>query len=381
MDDFIFSYPTRVYFGRGMTQKALEGELTKTGRTVMLAYGAGSLKSTGLYDQIIALLTKAQKEIVEFSGIMPNPTYAKVQEGAALARRRHVDFILAVGGGSVIDCCKVISSQTKLSKDIWELEFVDHIIPSEGVPMGAVVTAAGTGAEMNRGAVITHEEKRWKGGIFGAAASFAVLDPHYTMTVPPMQVLSGAFDTLSHAMETYLGRSDADNVSDDVALAVMRNTVVNMRRVRKDIRDVQARSNLMWDSAMAENGILKAGRLTDFQAHQIEHQLAAYTDCNHGQGLAVIQPVYYRHILKDAEQKFDRFAKAVFDADSAEAGLDALEALIAECGLPRRLSQLESAVPITMDVLRRVAESSSIIQTNPRKLSRDEIFEILCECL
>jgi len=116
-------------------------------------------------------------------------------------------------------------------------------------------------------------EKTWKGPIFGTAASFAVLDPAYTMSVPPMQVLSGAFDTLSHAMETYLGTSDEDNVSDDVALAIMRNTVVNMRRLLKDINDVQARSNLMWDSAMAENGILKCGRLTDFQAHQMEHQL------------------------------------------------------------------------------------------------------------
>ena len=131
--------------------------------------------------------------------------------------------------------------------------------------MGAVVTASGTGAEMNNGAVITYEDKLWKGGIVGASASFAVLDPAYTATVPVMQVMSGAFDTLSHAMETYLGRSDADNVSDDVALAIMRNTVVNMQRLQADSQDMQARSNLMWDSAMAENGILKVGRLTDFQ--------------------------------------------------------------------------------------------------------------------
>ena len=165
---------------------------------------------------------------------------------------------------------------------------------------------------MNAGAVITYEEKKWKGPIFGNGASFAVLDPAYTMSVSAQQVFSGAFDTLSHAMETYLGTSDEENVSDDVALAIMRNTVVNMRRLLVNFQDMQARSNLMWDSAMAENGILKAGRLTDFQAHQMEHQLGAYTDCNHGQGLAVIQPVYYRHIVKDAEQKFTRFAKVAF---------------------------------------------------------------------
>lgn len=152
-------------------------------------------------------------------------------------------------------------------------------------------------------------------------------------------MLSGAFDTLRHAMETYLGTSDQDNVSDDVALAVMKNTVVNMRRVLADINDVQVRGNLMWDSAMAENGILKVGRLTDFQAHQMEHQLGAYMDCNHGQGLAVIQPVYYRHILKDAEEKFTRFAKVVFDVETAEEGIDALEAFIKGCGLPVKMEQ------------------------------------------
>lgn len=196
-----------------------------------------------------------------------------------------------------------------------------------------------------------------------------------------MQVFSGAFDTLSHAMETYFGASDRDNVSDDVALAVMRNTVVNMRRLLADADDMQARSNLMWDSAMAENGILKAGRLTDFQAHQIEHQLGAYTDCNHGQGLAVIQPVYCRHILADAPEKFTRFARVVFGADTAEAGLDALEALIRDCGLPTKLGQLEAKTPITPEILRAVADSSNIIKCNPRELTHDEIYDILTECL
>ena len=181
------------------------------------------------------------------------------------------------------------------------MEFTDRQFPPDAIPMGAVVTASGTGAEMNGGAVITNEEAKLKTGMMAFAPRFAVLDPEYTRSVPRMQVISGAFDTLSHAMETYLGNSDADNVSDDVALAIMRNTVVNMRRLLADIDDIQARGNLMWDSAMAENGILKVGRLTDFQAHQIEHQLGAYTDCNHGQGLAVIQPAYYRHIVKDAD--------------------------------------------------------------------------------
>ena len=381
MQKFMYSYPTRVYFGEGAAADALKQELPRVGRRVMLAYGGGSVRRNGIYDQLKELLVQAGKEVIDFSGIPANPTYAKAQEGARLARANGVDFILAVGGGSVIDCCKVISAQAVLEEDIWQMEYQQGKMPAGGISMGAVVTASGTGAEMNNGAVITYEEKLWKGPIVGSYASFAVLDPAYTATVPPIQVMSGAFDTLSHAMETYLGRSDQDNVSDDVALAIMRNTVVNMRRLQADLNDRQARSNLMWDSAMAENGILKVGRLTDFQAHQIEHQLGAYTDCNHGQGLAVIQPVYYRHILKDAEEKFTRLAQVVFGKQTAEEGLEALTAFLQACGLPTRMGQLRSKEAITPELLRQVADTCNIVSGGPRTLSRDEIYQILCECL
>ena len=347
----------------------------------MLAYGGGSIKGNGVYEEVMEALKEAEKEVVEFSGIMPNPTYAKVQEGAALAKEHNVEGILAVGGGSVIDCCKVIAVQAVQEEDIWEMEYKSGRFPTSGLPVGAVVTASGTGAEMNSGAVITCEDKQWKGPILGVAPVFAILDPIYTASVPQMQVMSGAFDTLSHAMETYLGNSDDDNVSDDVALAIMRNTVVNMKRLQKNINDMAARGNLMWDSAMAENGILKVGRLTDFQAHQIEHQLGAYTDCNHGQGLAVIHPAYYRHIVKDAKEKFTRFANVVFQKETAEEGIEALAEFIKECGLPTKLTELHSKVEITPEVLRKVADTSNLIQCGPRPLDRDEIFEILKECM
>ena len=381
MKEFTYSYPTKIYFGEGSAARALAAELPGEGRNVLLAYGGGSVKKNGIYDEITALLEAAGKTVVEFSGIMPNPTYRKVQEGAALARECGIDFILAVGGGSVIDCCKIISAQAVLDCDIYDMEYEKRKFPTAGSPMGAVVTASGTGAEMNAGAVITYEEKKWKGALFGTAASFAVLDPAYTLSVPPMQVFSGAFDTLSHAMETYLGTSDADNVSDDIALAVMKNTVTNMRRLQKNINDLEARSNLMWDSAMAENGILKCGRLTAFQAHQIEHQLGAYTDCNHGQGLAVIHPAYYRRIVGDAPEKFERFAKTVFGVSGAAEGVEALAAFIRECGLPTRLSELKSTSEITPDLLRKVADSCNIIKTAPRVIDRNEIYDILISCI
>lgn len=205
MKDFIYSYPTKVYFGEKAAAKALPMELPKVGKTVMLAYGGGSVKKSGVYDEVCGFLKEAGKEVVDFPGIMPNPTYKKVQEGAALAREKGVDFILAVGGGSVIDCCKIIAAQAVTDRDIWEMEFKEHLYPSEFMPMGAIVTASGTGAEMNNGAVITNEDTMEKAGVLGAYASFAVLDPAYTMSLPAKRVISGAFDTLSHSMETYLG--------------------------------------------------------------------------------------------------------------------------------------------------------------------------------
>ena len=381
MQKFVYEYPTKVYFGEGAAKEHLAEAVSAYGQNVMLAYGGGSVKKNGIYDDVKEILEGAGKKVTDFSGIMSNPTYAKVQEGAELAKKENIDFILAVGGGSVIDCCKIVAAQAKTEEDLWEMEMTEHKFPTEVIPMGAIVTASGTGAEMNGGAVITNEEKVIKAGMAAAAPRFAVLDPAYTMSVPRMQVISGAFDTLSHAMETYFGNSDQDNVSDDVALSIMRNTVVNMRRLMGNINDIQARGNLMWDSAMAENGILKVGRVTDFQAHQLEHQLGAYTDCNHGQGLAVIHPAYYRHIVKNAEDKFTRFAKEVFGADTAEKGVEALADFIKECGLPTKMGELKSKVEITQEVLRNVADTCNVIKCNPRELSRDEIYDILMECM
>lgn len=386
MNDFVYSYPVKVYFGTDAAKKAIFQELDKYGNKVMLAYGGGSVKRSGVYDAVTEMLKEAGKEIVDFSGIMPNPTYAKVQEGAKMVREKGIDFILAVGGGSVIDCCKIISAQAKTEKDIWEMEFEEHVYPTEFIPMGAVVTASGTGAEMNNGAVITNEEKKIKTGVMGAFASFAALDPAYTASLPARQVISGAFDTLSHCMETYFGSPRTANVSDEINEAVMRNVIRNLRMVVKDNQNMEARRELMWDSAMAENGILKIGKATDFQAHMIEHQLGAYTDCNHGCGLAVIHPVLYRHIYTGAVERFAHFAEAVWGVsgegktreEAALAGIQALADFIKEIGLPTNFGEL--GIEPEEGMLRAVAETSNIQAGCCKKLTRDEIFEILMEC-
>ena len=312
MNNFRFENKTKVYFGKGGVKEYLRCLLKNYGDTVMLAYGGGSIKRNGVYDEVTEILADAGKTVVEFSGIMPNPTYAKVQEGARLAREHHVELILAVGGGSVSDCCKIVSAQAKMDEDIWEQQTVKHTYPTDFIPMGTIVTVFGTGSEMNNGAVITHEEKKIKGALLGAQADFAFLDPMYSMSVPFAQVISGAFDTLSHAMETYFGKPEENNLSDDINETVMRSVIRNIRVLLTDHESYDARSELAWASAMAENGLLKVGKITDFQAHQMEHQLGAYTDCNHGAGLAVIHPPLYRHICKDGAVRFSRFAQNVW---------------------------------------------------------------------
>lgn len=395
MNSFNYQYPVRQHFGKGCAENALKEEMKKVGKQVLLAYGGGSIKRTGLYDKICQWLEESGKEVVDFGGIMPNPTYAKVQEGARIVRDEHIDFILAVGGGSVIDCCKIVSSQAMMDVDAWDDWYVGHNLPKEFVPMGAVVTASGTGAEQNNGAVITNEEKKLKQPLFGAFHSFAILDSDLTKTLPMKQVISGAFDTLSHCMETYMGKPQSTNVSDEVNEAVMRNVIKNIHAIIADPDDDFARGELMWDSAMAENGLLKLGKVTDFQCHMIEHAVGACTDCNHGQGLAILHPTFYRHLLNAGTAKLARMAQEVWGVKSdvegvtyrnadaaelrtiAEKGIAALEAFIKEIGLPTHWSE----IGITDDAVLRAASDTCFITPGCcKEMSRNEIFELLKEC-
>ena len=395
MNNFNFQYPVRQHFGKGCAENAIKEEMKRVGKRVLLAYGGGSLKRTGLYNKIKTWLEESGKEVVDFGGIMSNPTYAKVKEGARIVREEHIDFILAVGGGSVIDCCKIVSSQAKMDVDAWDDWYVGHNLPKEFVPMGAVVTASGTGAEQNNGAVITNEEKKLKQPLFGAYHSFAILDSDLTKTLPMKQVVSGAFDTLSHCMETYMGKPQSTNISDEINEAVMRNVIKNIHAIIADPDNDFARGELMWDSAMAENGLLKLGKLTDFQCHMIEHAVGAYTDCNHGQGLAILHPTFYRHLLDAGTAKLARMAQEVWgvksdvegvtykNADATELraiavkGIDALENFIREIGLPTRWSE----IGITDDtVLRAAADTCFLLPGCCKQMSRDEIYELLEEC-
>lgn len=389
MNNFIFENATKVFFGKGCVREYLRCLTKQYGQTVMLAYGEGAIKENGIYEEVMGILAEAEKEVIEFPGIMPNPTWQKVLEGAKLARENHAGLILGVGGGSVMDCCKAISLAARYEGDVWEHFWTrPGIIDFEPLPVGVIVTVSGTGSECNGGAVITNEELKIKTGRDYPKCNpkFALLDPAYTYTVPRFQMASGAFDTLSHIMEIYFSKPDEDNVSDDIAEALMKNVIRNLRTAIADPRDYTARSNLMWDAAMAENRVIKLGKQTDFGCHQMEHQLGAYTDCNHGAGLAVLHPVYYRHIYKEGIDKFKRFAVNVWgidasqktDEEAALAGIEALEDFIVEIGLPVTLREL--GVEEQTD-LKEIADSCAITQGCYKKMSHGEILEIFRECL
>lgn len=383
MNNFSYQNKTTVFFGKEVVKQHLANVLSKYGKKVMLAYGFGSIKKNGIYDQVISILKEEEKDVIEFSEIMPNPTYKKVLEGAEIAKNNKVDLILAVGGGSVSDACKIISAQAKASSDIWDMETVEGRVPTDFIPMITIITLFGTGSEMNSGAVITNEKKKIKRGLIGAQADFALIDPSYTLSVKPLQLFSCIFDTFSHAMETYFGRPSDNNLSDDINEAIMRSVIANARILIKDYSNLEARSELAWASSMAENGILKIGKVTDFQAHQIEHQIGAYTDCNHGIGLAIVHPKLYRHIFESDLAKFSRFARNVWginnssDYQCALEGIIALESFIKEIGLPTTLRE----IGITDDdILRKVANSTRITAGCCKKLTVDEIYTILLEC-
>ena len=388
MNNFIFENATKTIFGEGCVKEYLTCLLRHYGENVMLAYGGGSIRDNGIYNQVMESLAKAGKKVTEFSGIMPNPTYKKVLEGARTARENKIDFILGVGGGSVMDCCKAIAMAAVYGGDIWEEFFArPGIMEFDPIPIGVVVSAAGSGSEMNGGAVITNEKLKVKAGRDYPKCNpkFALMDPVYTYSVPKRQMVSGGFDTLSHIMEIYFSKPDEENVSDDIAEALMRGVIRDLRAAVQNPQDYTARSNLMWEATMAENRILKLGKQTDFMCHQMACQLGAYMDCNHGEGLAVLQPVYYRHIRQDGLSKLQRFASNVWnisaegktEEEQALAGVEALADFIKEIGLPTTLRAL--GADRNTD-LKQIADSCSISAGSYRQMTHREILEIFEEC-
>ena len=385
MNNFIFENRTRVYFGRGCVKEYL-ASLVRNYETVMLAYGRGSIKKNGIYDELLYILQKEGKTIVEFSGITPNPTYEKAMEGIRLVRDKRAELILGVGGGSVMDCCKAMALGAAYEgnwwKDYWER---NGIIDFSVLPLGVIVTAEGSGSACNGTSVLVKGKKKIGRDYEKCSPVFALIDPVYTFSESPAQVLANGIASLSHVMEIYFSRPDEDNVSDDLAEALMKSIIRNLKKAAEDSENYEARSNLLWASALAKNRIIKVGKRGDFTCRQIERQLEAHTGCLHGQDCAVLRPAYYRRLCGEQPGKFARFAVNVWAAPTegrteeelAREGVQALTDFINGLGLPKNLREL--GVKNTA-ALKQIAEECTSTAGSYREMGHEEILQLLEEC-
>ncbi|MCP9612959.1 iron-containing alcohol dehydrogenase [Coprobacter tertius] len=389
LGNFSYYNPTKLYFGDN-AQKHLGEELKNYGAKVLLTYGSGSIKTNGIFDEVMSVLRAAGKEVIELPGVMPNPTTDKLYEGVKLARENNVDLILAVGGGSTIDYAKAVSVSVWYDGDPWEKYYLRQEDPDSNlriIPIGSVLTMVGTGSEMNGGSVITNHETKLKiGKIFGenVMPRFSILNPRYTFSVPLRQMVAGFFDIMSHIMEQYFSGED-DNTSDYLAEGLMRSLIHSSRIAVKNPQDYEVRSNIMWTSTWALNTLIGKGKSQDWMVHMIGQAIGAYTDATHGMTLSGVSIAYYRHILPYGLRKFARFATAVWDISAADKtdeqlaneGVEALLEWMKQIGVATEISSLG----VTEDMLEGIADSTFIMNGGFKVLTREDVLSVLRESL
>lgn len=385
MNNFIFENRTKVYFGRGCVKEYL-ASLLRGCETVMFAYGCGSIKKNGIYDEVLYILQKEGKTVVEFPGIAPNPSYEKVMEGIELARKHKVELILGVGGGSVMDCCKAVALGAVYEGDWWDSFWEKSgILDFTPLPLGVIVTSGSSGSECNGTAELVRGREKIGQDYEKCSPGFALIDPVYTFSEPRSRMVSGTAAALCHVMEIYFSQPDEDNVSDDLAEGLMKSIIRNLKRALKEPEDYTARSNLLWASAMAKNRLIKAGKRGDFICRQIERKLEAYTDCLHGDDCAVLRPAYYQRLCQNKPEKFARFAGNVWEIPAegkteqelAKAGISAFSEFIWELGLPGTLRELGIKDKAELE---RIAEDCSASPGSYQRMDQKEISRILEEC-
>lgn len=387
LGNFSFSNPTKLYFGEDSLQY-LNEELPKYGKNVQLIYGGGSIKKNGIYEQVVKILKANGKEIFEDGGVMPNPTVEKLHEGIRIARENQVDFLLAVGGGSCCDYAKAVSVSVHCGEEPWDKYYIRFEEPDcEIVPVGCVLTMAGTGSEMNGGAVITNHESKLKiGHVFGenVMPKFSILNPKFTFSLPKRQMVAGIYDIFNHICEQYFSGED-DNTSDYISEALMKSVIHSSRIAIQNPEDYEARSNIMWTATWALNTLVSRGKDTDWMVHMLGQSVGAYTDATHGMTLSAVSLPYYRYIMPYGLSKFVRFAKEVWGVDGdgkteeqiAEEGLAAMENWMKELGLALHLGDIGA----TEEMLDGIADGTIIMEGGYKVLNHDEVLKILKDSL
>ena len=387
LGNFTYFNPTVLYFGKDALS-ALALELPQYGPKVQLIYGGGSIKKNGVYDQVVTILRETGKEIIEDPGVMPNPTTDKLEEGCRIARAHDVDLLLAVGGGSCCDYAKGVAVSAWCDGDYWEKYYVRRELPDNRViPVGCVLTMAGTGSEMNSGSVITNPQtKRKLGPDFGEAAypKFSILNPLFTYSLPKYQMTAGIFDIMSHILEQYLTDLD-DCTSDYIMEGLMRSLLSSSRAAIRDPYNYEARSNIMWTATLALNTLVEKGKTTDWMVHKLGQSVSAFTDATHGMTLSAVSLPYYRRMLPHGLPRFKRFAETVWDIrpegrtdeEVALAGLAAMESWMREMELVFHLSELG----VTEEMIDGIADGATILHGGYKVLTRDEVVDILRESM
>lgn len=385
LGNFTYCNPTKLYFGKESI-KGLNKELPKYGKNVLLVYGGGSIKKSGIYDEIVKILKDNGKEIFEDAGVMPNPTVEKLNEGVDIARKSKADFILAVGGGSVCDYAKAVSVSVNCKEDAWEkyyIRFEDVDKDTKIIPIGCVLTMVGTGSEMNGGSVITNHSQKLKiGHVFGENVfpKFSILNPEYTFTVPKYQMVSGIYDIMSHILEQYFSGTD-DNTSDYIMEGLLKSLIHSAEIAIENPKDYEARSNIMWTATWALNTFVAKGKTQDWEVHMLGQSVAAHTDATHGMTLAAVSMPYYRYILPYGLAKFKRYAVNVWnvnpenksDKEIAEEGLAKMEAWMKKIGLVMNITELGAKEEMLDDMVK----SSFIMEGGYKVLNKDDIKAIL----
>jgi hypothetical protein len=345
MLDFEYNVSTKIHFGKNAVQR-LGGELSKLGKRVLFVYGQGSIKKSGVFDTITDILTRNSFSYYELPGVQPNPRISSVRQGIMLCKKHDIDCILAVGGGSTIDCAKTIATGVYHEGDPWELFQIGDSAIRKALPLGTLLTMTGTGSEMNGNAVISNEATFEKRAIHHdmLRPRFSILDPTYTFTVPKHQTAAGTVDIFSHILEQYFSPTKDAFVQNRLAEALLHTCIYFGPKALVEPTNYEARAQLMWTSSLALNGLLGYGRITDWATHGMEHALSAMYDVTHGVGLAVLTPFWMEYVLgTDMMEKFVEYAHNVWNVrgnnqlEVAQKGIQKTRMFFTNLGMPTTL--------------------------------------------
>lgn len=388
MKNFTHAIPTKLFFGEGQIEK-LDGALRGFGKNVLLAYGGGSIKKTGLYDAVTGILSAGGFTVTELSGIEPNPRIGSVRRGVELCKENKIAVILAVGGGSTIDCCKAIAAGIYYDGDLWEMVASRHGL-LKALPLVDILTLAATGSEFDAGGVISNLEINQKLGNVYTYPAVSICDPTYTYSVSAYQTAAGTADIMSHVFEGYFSRTEDSSLSDCIAEGILKTAIKYLPVALKEPDNYEARANLMAIASVACSGIPEYGKQgTGWPCHSMEHELSAFYDITHGVGLAILTPRWMRFILKkdpSCAWRFVRFAKNVWGLDGADetalaiAGIDALENFFREAKIPMTLSELGIGAEHFAEMAAH-ANRGNYLKNAFVPLTTEDIEEIFRQCL